>query len=510
MRSPAPATLHGSLLAPVAGASVPGPATPGQRIEKGCLLSSLQSSQSLLREAEICDSPAPPIAKAQSTWTDSLQSLKSGHAEPLALPSDSLTPEQQLRHSVLLFLCETLPLNNSRMSFPQIDHLSPNQWQRLLLWLDYHGLALYFFDQVARAQSADSFPAPAISESIFDALDQRLQQNTFRTRNMIAESVAIQRDFQEAGLRYALLKGLSLWPSSFSRPELRSQFDLDFLVAESNLSEAREILTRRGYRLYVAAGRSWEFKRNERPHVDLHDLYRDTGAFRVELHAEPQEPSGFSLLDRVFWHELAGFVTPTLSPFDLFLGHGLHAYKHTCSEFCRAALLLEFRRHILFHRDDVGFWETLEQLTGEDTQLAFRLGAVILLIEQVMGRFAPEALTHWTVDPLPASVRLWIRMYGHRAVLGSFPGSKLYLLLQRELETHGIRARRSIRQSLIPSNFPHLVIRAIPGESLSFRVARYRMQLRVILSRFRFHLAEGARFAWESRRWRRQLKSLAP
>jgi hypothetical protein len=462
-----------------------------------------------LREAEICDPSAPPIAKVQSTWTDSLQSLKSDTAEPLAFSPQSLNPEQQLRHSVLLFLCQPFPLNNSQIDFPQIDQLSPNQWKRLLLWLDYHGLALYFFDQTARAQSADSFPAPVISESIFDALDQRLQQNTFRTRNMIAESVAIQREFQEAGLRYALLKGLSLWPSSFSRPELRSQFDLDFLVAESNLPQAREILARRGYRLYLAAGRSWEFKRNERPHVDLHDLYRDTGAFRVELHAEPQEQSGFSLLDRVLWNELAGFVTPTLSPFDLFLGHGLHAYKHTCSEFCRTALLLEFRRHILFHRDDLAFWETLEQLTGEDPQSALRLGAVILLIEQVMGEFAPGALTRWTIDPLPASARLWIRIYGHRAVLSSFPGSKLYLLLQRELETRGIRAKRSIRQSLIPSNFPPPVIRAIPGESLSIRLARYRMQLRVILNRFRFHIVEGMRFAWESRRWRRQLKSLA-
>ncbi len=472
-------------------------------------MSSLQSSQPLLREAEICDPPVPPTVKAQSTWTDSLQSLKSERAEPLVAPSDSLTPEQQLRHSVLLFLCQSLPLNNSRMSFPKINQLSPNQWQRLLLWLDYHGLALYFFDQIAQKRSTGPFTASAVPSYVHDALNQRLQQNTLRTRNLIVESVAIQREFQEAGLRYALLKGLSLWPSSFSRPELRSQFDLDFLVAESNLPQAREILAGRGYRLYLAAGNSWEFKRNERPHVDLHDLYRDTGAFRVELHAEPQEPSGLSLLYRVLWQDLAGFVTPTLSPFDLFLGHGLHAYKHTCSEFCRAALLLEFRRHILFHRDDVGFWETLEQLTGEDPQSALRLGSVILLIEQVMGEFAPEALTRWTVDPLPASVRFWIQMYGHRAVLGSFPGSKLYLLLQRELETQGIRARRSIRQSLIPSGFPPPVIRRLPGEILSIRLARYRMQLRVILNRFRFHLVEGARFAWESRRWRQQLKSLA-
>ena len=43
---------------------------------------------------------------------------------------------------------------------------------------------------------------------------------------------------------------------------------------------------------------------------------------------------------------------PVLSPVDLFLGQGLHAYKHVCSEFSRVAHLLEFRRHVLARRDD--------------------------------------------------------------------------------------------------------------------------------------------------------------
>ena len=91
---------------------------------------------------------------------------------------------------------------------------------------------------------------------------------------MIAESIAIQQEFQEARLSYAKLKGLSLWPSSVPRPELRSQFDLDFLVAEESAPEARKILEQRGYRLYVISGRSWEFKLNEKPGVSLKDLYK--------------------------------------------------------------------------------------------------------------------------------------------------------------------------------------------------------------------------------------------
>ena len=85
-----------------------------------------------------------------------------------------------------------------------------------------------------------------------------------------------------------------------------------------------------------------------------------------------------------------------------------------------------------------------------------------------MGKFAPEALTSWTVSRLPRPARLWVNMYGHRAVLESFPGSKLYLLLQQELENSGSHRSGLVRQSLIPSRLPPPVIRASPNE-LSLR-----------------------------------------
>ncbi len=455
-----------------------------------------------MREAELSNPLAAPIECANSAVlaarAGGFQDARFGRALPVVFPSAALTREQRLRQSVLLSLCQSLP-----QSCLQLEGLSRHQWQRLLLWLDYHGLALYFFDRLSRTQSLDLLPA-----SVKEALDRRLRENSLRTRSLIAESIAIQREFQDAGLRYVLLKGLSLWPSSFSSPELRSQFDLDFLVAEQDLPRAREILARRGYRLYAEAGQSWEFKRNERPHVALDDLYRDTGSWRVELHGEP-ENARHSLMGGVEWRDLGGFVMPTLSAFDLLLGHGLHAFKHLCAEFCRASHLLEFRQHVIFHRDDHDFWETFDQLASDNPHSALGLGTVTLLIEQVMGDFAPEALTRWTVDPLPASVRLWIQNYGHRAVLTGYPGGKVYLLLQRELEARGIQAGRSLRQSLLPFCLPPPIIRALPGERFSVRLGRYRMQLGLVLSRMCFHVVEGVRFAWELVRWRRQLSRVA-
>jgi hypothetical protein len=408
--------------------------------------------------------------------------------------------EWLLREAALLIFCEPFP----RQCFRLLD-LSRREWQSLLRWLDISGLALYFLDRIVALKLTEWLPPGVLAR-----LQKNLADNTQRTRGMIAESIAIQQRFQEASLSYATLKGLSLWPSSVSRAELRSQFDLDFLVAEESAPEARRILEQRGYRLYVVSGRSWEFKLNEKPGVSLKDLYKAQPSHAVELHVESRVPGHSSPLERAEKRHLHGCTMPVLSPVDLFLGQGLHAYKHVCSEFSRVAHLLEFRRHVLSRRDDHAFWNELEKTAVGNPRACMGLGVVTLLIAHVMGDFAPEALTGWTVACLPRSARLWVERYGRRAVFGSIPGSKLYLLLQRELENAGVPAKRSLQQILFPVRLPRPIIRAFPNETFSVRLGRYRMQLHFILLRLRFHVVEGLRYAWESHRWRRQIDRFDP
>jgi hypothetical protein len=325
---------------------------------------------------------------------------------------------------------------------------------------------------------------------------------------MHAESAGIQEEFQTAQVSYAVLKGASLWPASVPKLELRSQFDLDFLVAEGSASEARRLLELRGYRLYSISGRSWEFKRNEMPGLSLKHLYKNLPSFAVELHIEPGVQGVMSALDRREWRELCGMKMPVLSPIDLLLGQGLHAFKHTCSEFARAAHFLEFRRHVLARRDDEAFWKELQCAAGNDSRAVTGLGVVTLLVTRVMGEFAPEALTSWTVDCLSRPMRLWVEVYAHRLFLGSHPGSKLYLLLQSELELSGVQGKRPVRRALLPLRLPPSVVRAFPHETWPVKARRYAMQLELVLTRLCFHVVEGVRFAVESRRWRR-IKELA-
>jgi hypothetical protein len=125
-----------------------------------------------------------------------------------------------------------------------------------------------------------------------------------------------------------------------------------------------------------------------------------------------------------------------------------------------------------------------------------------------MGPFAPEALTQWTVNVLPPSVRLWVDRYGRHTVFADHPGGKLYLLLEKELEAAGIPAKRPLKKSLLPSRLPPSVIRSSSNEAFSTRIARYRLQIHFLFFRLRFHLVEGLRYAIESYRWRRYLNRL--
>jgi hypothetical protein len=199
-----------------------------------------------------------------------------------------------------------------------------------------------------------------------------------------------------------------------------------------------------------------------------------------------------------------GICMPVLAPVDLFLGQGLHLFKHVCSPFSRAAHLIEFRRHVRARHHDDRFWMELRQLTERHSHAPVALGLVTLLISHIMGDFAPQALTCWTVARVPATARLWVEQYGRDVVFCDFPGSKLYLLLQKELEQAGIPVRHPLRRTLLPCHLPPVIAHRAPGETLLDTLRRYRKQLSFIWMRLRFHSVEGLRYLRESSRWRRQ------
>jgi hypothetical protein len=445
----------------------------------------------LVKERSLIASEVQRSASAPATQCLPCQSA--GLRQPVAL-----SREQRLRRAVLLSFRDPLPAE-----CVEFYGVSKREWRSLLHWLDVSGLALYFLDRLHRLQLTHILPEHALAR-----LQQNMRDNTERTHGMIAESVAIQEEFQASDVSYAVLKGFSLAPESVSNLELRHQFDLDFLVAEEGIAKARAVLELQGYRLYAVGGKSWEFKKDEKIGISMEDFYKDTSGRTVELHLQPRAEGSATVLSRAKERDFYGIDMPVLSPVDLFLGQGMHAYKHICGEFSRAAHLLEFYRHVITRRHDDVFWLEVRARAEGDPKVSLGLGVLTLLITTVMGEFAPTKLTEWTVDTLPPAIRLWVRLHGLRAVFGDAPGSKLYLLLVRELEPSGEAMGRSLWESLFPRRLPPQVVLAFEGESLWMRARRSRMQLKYVLIRLRFHIVEGLRYSWAAYRWGRQTEGL--
>src|ERR1700761_4787919 len=142
----------------------------------------------------------------------------------------------QMREAVLLSFLDPMP-DECEMLF----ELSTAEWRSLLRWLDTSGLALYFLDRIAEQRLSHLLP-----QTVLTRLQRNLFDNTQRMFGMVDESIALHQEFQKAHLWYATLKGFSLFPHSVPKPELRSQLDLDFLVAANSELEARQIMERRG------------------------------------------------------------------------------------------------------------------------------------------------------------------------------------------------------------------------------------------------------------------------
>jgi hypothetical protein len=376
--------------------------------------------------------------------------------------------------------------------------LTAHEWKALLHWLDTSGLALYLLDRLRERDHLEVLPEP-----IRQRLEQNLRDNTERTNVLIEECCAIQREFVRAGISYAVLKGFSLWPHSVSGLELRSQLDLDFLVAAFDESRAQGVLNSRGYRLHAISGRSREFKTPFAGTLKLADLYRPSPQRTVEIHLE-EHASG--LLKRCEHHTLREGSMPVLPAADLFLGQGLHLYKHLSRDQMRCSHLVELYRHLRARNEDQAFWAQVESMCAQQPRMAASLGLALEFVShQMEASCVPVAVRGWTIEHAPISARLWVRRYGARMTTASFPGNKLHLLLQEEMAHAGLPSGRSIGRSLVPRRLPPRIAIPPAGETFNQALRRELQQGRFILFRLCFHLREGLRYLRERRNWRRLL-----
>ena len=382
-----------------------------------------------------------------------------------------------------------------------LARFTPAQWRKTWFWLDASGLSLYLLQYAEETGLIDALNPATVAQ-----LRCKLETNSERTADLLREFILLNSEFAKAGIVFTNLKGFTLAPHSCKRPELRLQLDLDFLVRSADLAVCRTILERHGYVLSAATSHTWEFKAEHHAGVDVSSPYSKTPYRSVELHvqlsgmdcntAETNE-----LLNRRVHISCGGQSIPALSPADQLISQALHILGHLRSATTRPAWLLEFGNNVRAHTNDPCFWFDVQQLSRRDPLIPVAVAVSMLLTRDLFGLAIPLSICNWAERSALPGIRAWLQHYGRRAVLADFPGTKLYLLLDRELVLTNALPPTARSPTLLPARRIPTLFRPQPDETTRIRLRRWWLQSRFVLFRLRFHISQGLVYAWELHRW---------
>lgn len=418
--------------------------------------------------------------------------------EPLCMPSNSTA--RRVAETVVAVLREPLSDEVHR----NLARFQLKEWEATYHWLDANGLALYFRNAV-RTNQLDSCVPP----EVLARLNRNYTDNQARLGRHLIEFRAVNRHFEEAGIRYVNLKGFTLEPDYCPDSSLRYQCDLDFMVRRADSHSCCAALEKLGYRITSTEAETIEFKPPEDRLPRIADLYKPRRQQGVEVHFGSSTRTldlRQDCLDRILWIHRFGTSFPRLNESDQFFSLIFHLYRHLLSEWVRLSWFYELQWFVRHHASDFGFWCAVLDRAKADPETARALTLVAAFSRQAFSESLPEPLGEFCSTNLSKSARLWILNYGREILFSDFPGNKLYLLLLQEISAKRNDWRDISQKRLLPLHTP---ARALYGNRWAEQLAHIPGNTRYGLSRAKFHAREGFRYLKEQWRWKRRLAQAA-
>jgi len=384
-------------------------------------------------------------------------------------------------------------------------------WKHALGWLDDAGLAFYFLQKIRDMNVTDSIPPWVVSR-----LEHNFTANRQRVGDMAQRFDSLNKQFNGAGVRYAVLKGLSLIPQFCPDACLRHQGDFDYLVDDKSLATAQRVVVEAGYipkpsiskqgSIFLMPGtgnasRSAAQYSARSPHaVELHLDIWDGDLNR------PRLPSLFSV-NRTRTHQWDGLTFPVLTDEDAFLLQVLHACHHLFSYWIRISCLLEIGFFLKRRASDTALWDGVAQRVGDNFVLRELVVVISELVAQVFAAPLPHLVRTWGNGVRPVT-RVWIENYAQDCALCELPAyefrllpkTKLILFLLQQYRDDMPAGKVLVRNRLIPSSRLGRIVSSVRNNP-SLVLNRQWWKRQLLLRRVIFHALSGLRYLCEIPRW---------
>jgi hypothetical protein len=103
---------------------------------------------------------------------------------------------------------------------------------------------------------------------------------------------------------------------------------------------------------------------------------------------------------------------------------------------------------------------------------------------------------------------LWIERYGDSVLFASFPGTKLYLLLEEVLSSDENAGSYVKRKKLLPFHRPPRAVLCGEEEKILSKIKQLQSEIRYSFFRLWFHITQGFSYMVEAPRWKRRVALL--
>lgn len=379
----------------------------------------------------------------------------------------------------------------------RLTFLADAERRRFLEWCDARQLTLMLF-QVC----SSPLPAWVIGPTL-----QKSERYELRFKRIKKELFEVVRAFDEAGLEFVMLKGLSHAPALTPDARSRAQGDIDFWLIGSSVFKARDVLRKLGYvplldsksRHISPMGRpsSWHWRG---------DLFDPEMPISVELHydlwSEKTEHIPVPELEQ-FWkrktlRDFDGYKINVLCDADLLGFACLHLLLHLLHGDLPLQRAWEIARFLDTHVSDDAFW-TLWRASHPAALRQLETSVFHLVTDWFDSRSRKELGAD--IQQLPVAVKSWLKKFSLAPLAREWAPNKSEIWLHLAFICKRKDKARVLLRRLFPTSIPGFADRATSQTSPIAKLLTRVRALRLIVTRLVRHLVTFLPTVFDGLRW---------